>query len=749
MGSVSDRNYSWKDYGFKERLRTFTMITVLSFLILFLVSVAVRIVYEIRDSIAASVTSFVSETADVMVTEVHGRMKKIETLLDNLASEVDFLSDEEVHGILSNVSYVSSNRGYIVMKNDGSWISNEPVSSYIPELRLRLINDTDSILFLSDGSSFVYFPLKSGRGIIGCLKDPAQTASFLIPSGTGQKGNVICDLSGNVLVSDTSPEEIYSSSLYSLNGEKIDRVLNSVAKGESGTMFLRHPDGDIAVTMNRLEDYDFVFVSAFFVSMVNQSQGSAFTALGLICALMVILFILLISTMMRSSRIRSVVMTQAAFFDPVTGGLNLSGLLYQAGRVPDGRTDHVLVLLSLRDYTINAASRETDTVNRLLKLTMESLLNHTAEDELVCRTYGEHFLLLLRSCAPDLLEKRIWMMAQTCENEFNRNMSEADKLSVSFATGVYALTKGEDIAAAAEKVRIVNDIAVQNDDGGTVFAYYDENLMRELQKEKEIADAFPYAMDSREFIVYYQPKIDSLTGRAEGAEALVRWNRNGKIITPSEFIPVFEKNGYIIDLDMYVLGEVCSQLRTAFAKGQNVVPVAVNLSRRHFAKNGVADEIEAIRKSSAIPASLIEIEITESIFLDRKTIQIVRDELEKLHDYGFCCALDDFGSGYSSLGLLTDFEIDCLKIDKSFMDGIFSEKTRMVVSSIINLASSLSIDVVAEGVETGEQLEILKELGGRTVQGFVYSKPLPYPEWRAWLDRFGGGRTYPAPEVKR
>ncbi|MDY5057788.1 MAG: EAL domain-containing protein, partial [Bullifex sp.] len=130
-------------------------------------------------------------------------------------------------------------------------------------------------------------------------------------------------------------------------------------------------------------------------------------------------------------------------------------------------------------------------------------------------------------------------------------------------------------------------------------------------------------------------------------------------------------------------------------------------------------------------------------FLDRTMIRTVREELEKLHEYGYRCTLDDFGSGFSSLGLLTDFPIDCLKIDKSFMDGIFSDKTRMVVSSIINLASSLSIDVVAEGVENSAQLDILKEIGGRVVQGYVYSRPMTCGDWRRWLDEFGGGRAIP------
>ncbi|MGN0906135.1 MAG: EAL domain-containing protein [Bullifex sp.] len=750
MGHDSERKYNWKNYGHKGRVRTFAAILILSFLILFLVALSARLVITIRVSMVDSVSAFVTDTSSFMVSEVTGRLNKLDALLETLGDDVapfvESGDDGKVIDILSNVSSVSNNMGYVVIKNDGTWLSDSPVSMQISEIKMRLEDDTDGILFLSDGSTFSYVEVDRDGGVLGCMKDVSQTRNFLIPSavsGTDTHGTVISDLSGNVLVTDMSSERIYSSSLYSLNGERIIKLMDAVSSGESGSAFLRREGGDIAVTYYQMEGYDLVFISAFGASVFGDGSDSCFAALALICILIVLLFILLVMTVMRMVKSRTDAVTEAAFIDPVTGGLNMPGLLFQSEVVIDRSIEYVLVLISLRDYTVSAGRRDSGALNRLLKITMDSMLNHTASDELVCRTFGERFLLMLRSCAPDMLENRIRMMAQTTENDYNRNMSEADKLTVTFACGVYTLSKGEDIAIAAEKVRIVNDLAFHEDAVGTVFAYHDENLMMELEREKEISDSFAFAMESRQFVVWYQPKVDSLTGLTMGAEALVRWNKDGVIMTPSRFIPVFEKNGYIRALDMYVLGEVCSQLRTSFARGEKVVPVSVNLSRRHFSEHGIADEIESIRKNHGIPSSLIEIEITESIFLDRKTIQIVRDELEKLHDYGFRCSLDDFGAGYSSLGLLTDFAIDSLKIDKSFMDGIFSEKTRLVVRSIINLASSLSIDVVAEGVETCEQLEILKELGGRTVQGYVYSQPLCYDDWRAWLDKFGGAEPIP------
>ena len=243
-------------------------------------------------------------------------------------------------------------------------------------------------------------------------------------------------------------------------------------------------------------------------------------------------------------------------------------------------------------------------------------------------------------------------------------------------------------------------------------------------------------------MVYFQPKVDSNTNEIVGAEALVRWKKGDEILPPSKFIPILEKNGNITELDFYVFEEVCADIRQSILMGYNVVPVSVNLSARHFAYYGIADDLEKIRSSYSIPASLLDIEVTESVFFDKKTIEIVKVELNKMHKYGFACSLDDFGSGYSSLSLLMDFNIDYIKIDKSFIDNINNAKSKVILQSIINLALSLNMGIVAEGVETKEQLEIIKQMGCKVIQGYIYSKPICLEDWIEYRKSFGGGKPY-------
>lgn len=233
------------------------------------------------------------------------------------------------------------------------------------------------------------------------------------------------------------------------------------------------------------------------------------------------------------------------------------------------------------------------------------------------------------------------------------------------------------------------------------------------------------------------PRCGWKTGSLGGAEALVRWNhpRRG-MIYPSDFIPLFEKNGKICRLDFYVFEEVCRAIHRWARNGMRLFPVSVNLSRQHFDDPEVLLKFKDIADRYEIPAGLLELELTESIFFDDQRIENVKHQIRKMHRLGFRCSLDDFGAGYSSLGLLMEFDVDAVKLDRRFFLDVSREKTQVVVRSIVELAEKLGADIVAEGIETPEQLAFLKTVGCRLVQGYIFSKPLPLPEFEErWISR--------------
>lgn len=237
------------------------------------------------------------------------------------------------------------------------------------------------------------------------------------------------------------------------------------------------------------------------------------------------------------------------------------------------------------------------------------------------------------------------------------------------------------------------------------------------------------AMEKRELCAYYQPQYDAITGRLAGAEALVRWIRPDKtMVMPGSFIPMMEEGDAIRELDWYILREVCSFLKRQQESGSHMVPVAVNFSRRHLYEENFLGQLCGIVDGSGVSRKMIEVEITESAFIDQS--EKIADWIAAVRGAGFRVAIDDFGSGLSSLSFVKDISADVLKIDKSLLSrNCEDEKERIVLESIFNFAHRLKLTTVAEGVETKEQLGFLRTCSCKVIQGFLFAKPMPAEEF--------------------
>lgn len=261
------------------------------------------------------------------------------------------------------------------------------------------------------------------------------------------------------------------------------------------------------------------------------------------------------------------------------------------------------------------------------------------------------------------------------------------------------------------------------------YVYYNENIRNRLREEKDVESRMLEALDRREFTVYYQPKVELKTGRVACAEALVRWKtKDGKIIVPDQFIPVFESKYMIDRLDRYVFEEVCRFLRKRIEEGGRVLPVSVNVSRLQFYDQNFVERYVEIRDKYQIPPELLEIEFTESIAIDNSALLL--RIVKRLREAGFACSIDDFGKGYSSLSLLKALPVDILKIDRFFFTSDDNpERDMAVVQGIIELVHKFHIRIVAEGVESPGQVEYLRKAGCDYVQGYVFYRPMPQEDY--------------------
>ena len=274
------------------------------------------------------------------------------------------------------------------------------------------------------------------------------------------------------------------------------------------------------------------------------------------------------------------------------------------------------------------------------------------------------------------------------------------------------------------------------------FAVYDDSLRDQLLREQAITDAMETALNEGQFVVYYQPKYSLNDDCMTGAEALVRWiHPEWGFLPPGAFIPLFEKNGFISRLDRYVWERVCAQLRDWKDRGRALLPVSVNVSRADVYQGDLADTLARLVEKYGVDPAYLHLEITESAYAE-KPGQII-STVEALRRLGFIVEMDDFGSGYSSLNMLSQMSLDILKLDMKFIQNEIAKPVQQsILNDVVSMAHGLHLSVVAEGVETREQMQRLRAVGCDYVQGYYFAKPMPVAEFEElW------GRQEPCPAV--
>lgn len=432
---------------------------------------------------------------------------------------------------------------------------------------------------------------------------------------------------------------------------------------------------------------------------------------------------------------------ELAFMDPLTKGPNRSKFDMDAGGVilEGAPGDYVLVSMDIRKFKLINDLFGIEMGDRVLRHVYEILCCHLNEGELACRTAADNFCLLLHNADKRKIINRLDVMSQDI-NRFNNGMERKYFLSLAF--GIYPvldpnlpLTQLLDRANVALK-------NVKDAGDGRLFAcqFYSDLDRLKLMREKDMENRMQDALLNGEFVVYLQPKLSLKDDAIAGAEALVRWQDPERgLIPPDEFIPFFEKNRFIVEVDLYVFEQVCILLRGWLDKGLSPAPISVNMSRAHLAKVDFLDAYEAIRSEYSVPPELLEIELTETLVFTNP--EMLFQVIDQIHRRGYRCSMDDFGSGYSSLNLLKDLRMDTLKLDRAFFTSQNADnpRERDVVTSVIGLAEKLSMSTVAEGVESQKQLEFLRQSSCDMVQGYVFSRPVPIPDFEALA--FGGPET--------
>lgn len=409
--------------------------------------------------------------------------------------------------------------------------------------------------------------------------------------------------------------------------------------------------------------------------------------------------------------------------DDVTGGMSYKKFLLEAEEKCSQSTKMMMLYINISSFKyVNdmfGFERGNDVLRELNRYMLEK-----HPDVLCARVYADRFVVLKpyddEQTLEDLLRKESNEFDERCKVKF-------PSFNIWIKAGVYLVKKGDTMQKA------VNFANYAVDELGKVskseFIFFDEAMHDRVLVQKEIEIDMWDAMDRGEFEAYYQPKYNIATKELFGAEALVRWNHSKKgLLSPGLFIPIFEKNQFIIQIDFYIFESVCKFLQQRKQEGKKLFTISSNFSRCHLNQTDFVERLNDIVLKYDIPHEFLEIEITETVAVE--DFDLLIDIVKQLKNYGFHVSIDDFGSGHSSIQLLYKLPIDVVKFDKNFVDNNeISELEKELVDSIITVSHNNGIKIICEGVETKEQENFVRSHHCMLVQGFLYAKPMPEAEF--------------------
>ena len=371
---------------------------------------------------------------------------------------------------------------------------------------------------------------------------------------------------------------------------------------------------------------------------------------------------------------------------------------------------------------------------RLLESVVD-ILSHELDTrrEICARNQGDRFVLLMVSENQETLLERAEHLVQAVE----KRIYDTTENRMAIQMGVYFVpSESSDLRVAVSYANQAMDSV--RDSQLSQVKVYDESFEKSIKERHEQEKLLDSVDVNKDFTTYYQAKVDIRTEKIIGAEALVRFldpSDSGKVKSPAFFVPYFEQTGRVTELDFFVLESVCKMLRRRLDEGKEVVTISCNFSRKHFMKQGFPERFETVLEKYDISKEYIEVEVTETVVVEELQLSTVKQTLDTLQQKGIRISIDDFGSGYSSLGIFEQIPASVIKLDRSFLLNQ-EDRSRQVkiMRGIVNLGKELKAQIVCEGVETDNDVELMREIGAYVAQGYRYSKPIPEEEFEKRLD---------------
>lgn len=584
---------------------------------------------------------------------------------------------------------------------------------------------------------------KATSGVLFAIKTAKDLTADLHIESAGSKANsyVIKKSGAPILRSDNTGnlgdfDNLFQAITKQEKDPQASQTLQySLAKEQNGSLIINKKTNPKHLCYHKIGINDWYIVTIIPETALPSSQLTERLTHSL---LLIIGISLVFSCIIVASSIRyNKQLELIAYTDDVTGYGNFNNFKQCCNRLIKNNLhlNYAVVAFDINQFKVINDIYGHDIGNTVLRHIAKVLSTLVSEKECFARNGADNFsLLLVYNEDTDIIYRLQAISSQVS--------AFIDGYIIGLSYGICRVTEpNPEISLLCDRASIAKS-SIKNSIGVN-YAFFNKSRRNELIREKEIENLMEGALANKEFLCYLQPQFRLDNDEIFGAEALVRWNKPGKgLISPGEFIPVFEKNGFIKKLDYYMFEQVCILLNKWKRTHPNFFPliISVNLSRLHLSTPTLCQDLLAITKKYLVDPSNIEIELTESaVFEDSaRMIEVMRS----LKSLGFILAIDDFGSGYSSLNTLKDIPADVLKLDKGFLEqSVNNKRGSHIITSLIEMAKSMGIMTIAEGVENSHHVRFLRQAGCDVAQGFYYSKPLPPELFEEQLSSLSLGKT--------
>lgn len=542
-------------------------------------------------------------------------------------------------------------------------------------------------------------------------------------------GTVIVDSSGNIVSEPQDQEHISATGQLVMQNK--DQIASVIQNNSGYALLVGNGSEEYWLTFCKLETNDWYMLMVIPEEVLSKmSDGmELFNYILVLLIMLICIATIQYINSVKNKKDREIIIR--AYTDDKTGLLNKEGMSFFVERLlATTNNQYAFVYFDIESFkTINDIFGYTEG-DLLLKHIADILTKNVDKEECVGRFGGDNFYAAIKfNENMDLVERVEGIMSEI--SEFDFSVGKVDKLfDIIVYAGVYKISnsnRNKNLEFFADRANMSMSRVVKKHKNA--YAFYNDQVRKNLVFETELENEMYRSLQNGDFEVYIQPKYDVKTSRLAGGEALIRWNHPEKgFLTPNKFIHVFERNGMIIDLDMFVLETVCKKQKEWKEQGLGTRIISVNQSRIHLYRNDYIDVLKSIINKYGVDPACVELEITETVAM--ASSELLSTVVEKMHDVGFKVSMDDFGSGQSALNLLKDIDIDVLKLDRSFfLENSDTVKGKKIIESVLDMATRLDIETVSEGIETMEQFDFIKEAGCNLVQSFLFGKPMPISEY--------------------